>query len=52
LIIEFGSYAHVFEANDPANTNKTRSTGAITLNAAGNAQGGYFLCRSAPGERF
>jgi hypothetical protein len=52
LKIEFGSYANVFEANDPTNTNKTRSTGAIALNATGNAQGGYFLCGSPPGERF
>jgi hypothetical protein len=43
--IEFGSYTHVFEDNDPTNTNKTRSTGAIALNATGNAQGGYFSCR-------
>jgi hypothetical protein len=43
LKIEFGSYAHVFEANDPTNTNKTRSTGEIALNATGNAQGAYFF---------
>jgi hypothetical protein len=51
LIIEFGSYKHVFEANDPTNTNKTRSTGAIALNAAGNAQGEYFFMSLSTGRK-
>jgi hypothetical protein len=31
LKIEFGAYALVYEANNPTNTNKTRSTRAIAL---------------------
>jgi hypothetical protein len=46
LKIEFGAYALVYEDNDPTNTNKTRSTGAITLTPTGNAQGGYFFMSS------
>lgn len=38
LRIKFGAYAHIFEDNDPTNTNKTRSTGAIALNSTGNVQ--------------
>jgi hypothetical protein len=51
LKIEFGTYAHVFEGNGPTNTNRTRSTEAIPLNAAGNAQGGYFLLLLTTGRR-
>jgi len=36
LTIDFGSYALVFEDNDPTNTTKAQSTGAITLNPTGN----------------
>ena len=43
MSIEFGAYAQVFEDNNPSNTNRTRSTGAIALNPTGNAQGGYFF---------
>jgi len=39
--IEFGSYALVFEDNDPTNTTKSRSTGAIALNPTGNTEGDY-----------
>jgi Reverse transcriptase (RNA-dependent DNA polymerase)/Zinc knuckle len=39
--IEFGAYAQVYENNDPTNTMKTRTTGAIALTPTGNAQGGY-----------
>jgi hypothetical protein len=41
--IEFGAYAQVFEANDPMNTVKARTTGAIALTLTGNAQGGYYF---------
>jgi hypothetical protein len=51
LKIEFGSFAHVFEENDPTNTNKTRSTGAIALNATGNAQGGFHFMSLTTGKR-
>ena len=42
MSIEFGAYAQVFEDNNPTNTNKARTTGAIALNLTGNEQGGYF----------
>jgi hypothetical protein len=51
LKIEFGSYAHVFEARDPTNTNKTRSRGVVALNTPGNAQGGYFLMSLTTGRK-
>jgi hypothetical protein len=51
LKIGFGAYALVYEANDPTNTNKTRSTGAITLTPTGNAQGGYFVMSLTTGRR-
>ena len=40
LKIEFGAYAQVFEENDPTNTVKTRTAGAIALTPTDNAQGG------------
>ena len=49
--IMFGSYAQVFEDNDPTNTNKNRTTGAIALNPTGNAQGGYYFMSLATGRR-
>jgi len=41
LTVDFGSYALVFEDNDPTNTTKARSTGAIALNPTGNTEGDY-----------
>jgi len=41
LKIEFGSYALVFEDNNPTNTTKSRSMGTIALNLTGNAKGDY-----------
>jgi hypothetical protein len=41
LRIEFGAYAQAFESNDPTNTVRTRTTGAVALTPTGNAQGGY-----------
>ena len=35
LRVEFGAYAQVFEANDPTNTVKARTTGAIALTPTG-----------------
>ena len=43
LKLEFGSYVQVFEANNPTNTPKARSPGAITLTPTGNANGDYFF---------
>jgi hypothetical protein len=51
LKIEFGAYALVYEPNDPTNTNKTRSTGAIALTPTGNAQGVYFFMSLTTGKR-
>jgi hypothetical protein len=41
--IEFGAYAQVFEDNDPTNTAKARTTGAIALTPTGNAQPRWVL---------
>jgi hypothetical protein len=49
--LEFGSYAQVFEDNDPTNTPRARSLGAIALNPTGNAQGDYFFLSLATGAR-
>jgi hypothetical protein len=52
LKLEFGAYAQVFEANDPTNTTKARTTGAITLTPTGNnAQGGYHFLSLATGRK-
>jgi hypothetical protein len=47
--LEFGAYAQVFEDNDPSNTIRARSLGAIALNPTGNAQGDYFFMSLATG---
>ena len=47
--IEFGAYAQVFEDNDPTNTNKSRSVGAIALTATGNDSGDYYFMSLATG---
>jgi hypothetical protein len=49
--IEFGAYAQVFEANEPTNTVKARTTGAIALTPTGNAQGGYYFLSLATGRK-
>jgi hypothetical protein len=49
--IELGACAHVFEDNNPTNTNKTRSTGAIALTQTGNAQGGCCFMSLTTGKR-
>ena len=51
LKIEFGAYAQVFESNDPTNTVKARTTGAIALTPTGNAQGGYYFMSLATGRK-
>jgi hypothetical protein len=51
LRIEFGSYAQVFEANNPTNTNKARTTGAIALHPTGNTQGGFYFMSLVTGRR-
>jgi hypothetical protein len=51
LKIEFGAYVQVFEDNDPTNTVRTRTTGAIALTPTGNAQGGYYFLSLTTGRR-
>jgi hypothetical protein len=51
LRLEFGSYVQVFEDNDPSNTNRARSLGAIALNPTGNAQGDYYFMSLTTGAR-
>ena len=47
--LEFGSYVQVHEDHD--NTMQTRTTGAIALRPAGNAQGGYYFFSLTTGRR-
>jgi hypothetical protein len=49
--IEFGTYTQVFESNDPTNTTKARTTGAIALTPTGNAQGGYYFMSLTTGRK-
>ncbi len=49
--LEFGSYVQVFEDNDPSNTLRARSIGAIALTPTGNAQGDYYFMSLASGDR-
>jgi hypothetical protein len=51
LRVEFGSYVQVFEDNDPTNTPRARSLGAIALTPTGNAQGDYHFLSLATGAR-
>jgi hypothetical protein len=51
LKLELGQYVQVFEDNDPSNTNKTRTTGAIALNPSDNAQGGYTFFSLVTGRK-
>jgi len=41
LKVNFGSYVLIFKDNDPTNTTKSRSTGAIVLKPTGNTKGNY-----------
>jgi hypothetical protein len=52
LKLELGQYVQVFEDNDPSNTNKTRTTGAIALNQSDNAQGGYTFLSLVTGRNY
>ena len=51
LQLEFGSYVQVFEDNDPTNTPRARSLGAIALSPTGNAQGDYNFMSLATGAK-
>jgi hypothetical protein len=47
--IKFGAYAQIFKSNDPTNTNKSRSVGAIALTATGNDSSDYYFMSLATG---
>ena len=49
--LEFGTYVQVFEDNDPFNTPRARSMGAIALDPTGNAQGDYNFMSLATGAK-
>jgi hypothetical protein len=49
--VEIGSYAQVYEENDPSNTPRARSLGAIALTPTGNTQGDYYFLSLATGAR-
>jgi hypothetical protein len=49
--LELGACVHVVEDNNPTNTNKTRSTGAIVLTPTGNAQGGCHFMSLTMGKK-
>ena len=51
LSLEFGTYVQVFEDNDPTNTPRARSLGAIALDPTGNAQGDYNFLSLASGSK-
>ena len=50
LSSELGSYMQIFEHNDPTNTTKERTTGAVTLNPTGNTQGRYVFMSLTTGR--
>ena len=49
--LEFGTYVQVFEDNDPSNTPRARSMGAIALGPTGNAQGDYNFMSLSSGAK-
>jgi hypothetical protein len=52
LKLELGQYVQfLFEDNDPSNTNKTRTTGAIALNPSDNEQEGYIFLSLVTGRK-
>ena len=48
---KFGAYVQVFEDNNPTNTLRARTFGAIALTPTGNAQGDYFFLSLATGHK-
>ena len=49
--LDFGTYVQVFEDNDPSNTTKSRTTGAISLNHSRSSSGGYHFLSLVTGLR-
>ena len=51
LDLEFGEYCQVHEENNPKNSDKARTLGAICLGPTGNEQGGYKFMSLVTGEK-
>ena len=51
ILIEIGTYVHVFENNEPTNTTKARTTPTIAMDQTVNAQGGYLFMSLATGSK-
>ena len=49
--VEFGSYVQVFEDNNPTNTPRARTLGAVALNPTGNTQGDFYFLSLATGAQ-
>ena len=49
-VLNFGSYAQVHRHNNPTNTPKARTVGAIALHESGNAQRGWIFMSLATGK--
>ena len=49
--LEFGTYVQIFDDNNPSNTMRARTLGAIALRPTGNANGDYYFLSLATGER-
>jgi len=49
--VEFGLYILIFKHNDPTNTMKSCSTGAIALNPTGNTKGDYHFMSLTMGHQ-
>jgi len=50
LKIEFSSYAQVFDAPSPSNTQRSRTHGAIALGATGNSGRAFYFLSLSSGE--
>jgi len=50
MTLDFTTYIHVFEDNNPSNTTNARPTGAMVLNSSNNAQGGYYFMSLVTGD--
>ena len=51
LQLEFGTFVHIFNDNNPTNTMAQRTTGAIALNSTGNTKGDYYFLNLETGKR-
>ena len=51
LKLEFGTFVHILNDNQPTNTMAPRTTGAIALNSVGNSKGDYYFLNLETGRR-